>query len=207
MARYIKSRTKLSRRVGRNLFLKGSRSFSAKDDYTKKPIRNNKKKFVTLSGYGKQLLEKQALKYTYGIQEKQLSNIFKKSFKQNGDTGFLALSTLEKRLDNVIYRAGLANSRAQARQLVNHGQFEVNGVKTDIPSFIVKVGDLITIKNSKAKNGFWQNFKLEVPNDVPTWMDASKQSTVKVLSLPLDSDVPQDINISSIVEYYSRKVS
>ncbi len=209
MSRYTGSKTKLSRKVGRNLFNKGARSFSAKDDYTKKPYRPgvHGKKMRKLSEYGKQLQEKQILKLSYGLQEKQLANIFKKAFKKRGDTAMSALTALETRLDNVVYKAGLADSRAQARQLVAHGHFTVDGVKVNIPSFQVKVGNVITVKENKLKNAFWTNFKLGVPNDVPTWLDASKSKTIKVLNLPISTDLPQDFKLPYIVEYYSRKVA
>jgi small subunit ribosomal protein S4 len=210
MARYTGSKTKLSKRVGRNLFLKGARSYSAKDDYARsltKSVRGKGKRPSRVSEYGKQLLEKQALRFTYGVMEKQMGNIFKKAFSQTGDTGKIALTTLERRLDNVVFKAGMANSRSQARQLVNHGHFSVNGVPTDIPSYTVKVGDEVTIKGNKVKKAFWENFKLEVPNDVPAWLDTSKKRVIKVINLPLETDLPQDFRIESIVEYYSRKVA
>lgn len=210
MARYTKARSKLSRRVNRNLFLKGSRSYSAKDEVAKKPFKpskTKKRRFSSSSEYGLQLTEKQALRFTYGLLEKQLGNTFKQAFKKTGDTGQIVLKTLESRLDNIVYRASLSNSRAQARQLVNHGHFEVNGVKVNIPSFVVKPGDIVTVKANKQKNNFWTNFQLEVPNEVPSWLDASKKFTVKVLSEPLEADLPQQFNISKIVEYYSRKVA
>lgn len=210
MARYTLSKTKLSRRVSRNLYLKGSRSFSSKDDYTKRvakqfTMRNKRPK--SLSEFGRQLLEKQALKFTYGLQEKQLANIFSKAFRQTGDTGLTALTALEKRLDNVVYRAGLANSRNQARQLVSHGHFEVDGHKVNIPSYQVKAGNLISVRKTKSDSVFWKNFQLEIPNDVPTWLDATNKHQIKVLNLPIESDLPKDFNIPSVVEYYSRKVS
>jgi small subunit ribosomal protein S4 len=211
MARYIASRTKLSTRVGRNLFLKGARSFSAKDDYSKRPFKRSssasKKRPASLSEFGKQLVEKQALKFSYGLQEKQLANIFKFAFSRNQDTGFLALSMLERRLDNVIYRGGMANSRAQARQLVSHGQFYVNGKPVNIPSFIVSPGDQITIKTNKVNSIFWKNFQLEVPNEAPAWLDKSTAKQIRVLNLPIETDLPQDFNMPYIVEFYSRKVS
>lgn len=209
MSRYTKSRTKLSKRVGRNLFLKGARSFSAKDDYSKRPQKagqhGGKRFFGRPSAYSKQLTEKQALKYVYGITEKQLGNLFKKAFKRHGDTGKAVLSLLERRLDNVVYKAGLANSRAQARQLVNHGHFLVNGQKVNIPSFLVSKDDLIQVKENKAKNAFWKEFKLEIPNDGVTWLNQSAKK-INVVSEPLDDDLPKDFDIASVVEYYSRKV-
>jgi small subunit ribosomal protein S4 len=210
MARYIGPKTKLSKRVGRNLFLKGARSYSAKDDYTKKPQRpgvHGAKRVRKTSEYSKQLQEKQILKFSYGIQEKQLANIFKKAFKRKEDTSSAVLSNLESRLDNVVFRSGLANSRAQARQLVAHGHFTVNGVKVNIPSYCVVAGELVCIKENKLKNPFWTSFKLEVPNQVPTWLDASTKNQVKVLNSPLETDLPKDFKMPYIVEYYSRKVA
>lgn len=209
MSRYTKSRTKLSKRVGKNLFLKGVRSFSAKDDYTKRPQKagqhGGNSKFAKISSYGKQLTEKQSIKFVYGITEKQLGNLFKKAFRKHGDTGKTVLTMLERRLDNVVYKAGLANSRAQARQLVNHGHFSVNAHKVDIPSFLVSKDDIITVKENKLKGAFWKEFKLEVPNDVASWMSVDKKK-ITVISEPLEEELPKDFNISSVVEYYSRKV-
>jgi small subunit ribosomal protein S4 len=210
MSRYTGSKTKLSKRIGRNLFLKGARSFSAKDDYTKRPYRagtQGKRRFSRVSQYGKQLLEKQSIKFTYGLVEKQLANLFKKAFRIPGDTGKIALTLLERRLDNVVYRGGLANSRSQARQLVNHGHFTVNGQKVSIPSYTVKVGDLIEVKENKKKKAFWQNFKLEVPAETPSWLDSSKKMTIKIINNPIDDDLPKEVKIAAVVEYYSRKVA
>jgi len=210
MARII-ARAKLSRRVGRNLFLKGARSFSAKDDYSKRPFKAmknaNSRPSNSSSEYSKQLLEKQAIKYTYGILEKQLINVFKKAFRQEGDTGAIALTMLERRLDNVVYRAGLSNSRSQARQLVNHGHFLVNGKKVNIPSYQIVSGDKIEVKPNKATNAFWTNFELQVPNETPSWLDNSSKQKIKILNLPIKEDLPQDFNIGSVVEYYSNKVA
>ncbi len=209
MARYTAGKTKLSKRIGRNLFLKGARSFSPKDDYAKRPYpagEHGKGKFSKVSEFGKQLLEKQAIKFTYGILEKQLTNLFKKASKTSSDTGKTVLTFLERRLDNVIYRGGLANSRGQARQMVNHGQFLVNGQKVDIPSFMVTAADVITVSPKKAKSAFWTNFKLEVPNESPAWLDSTKSMQIRVVNLPLETDLPQDFKIAPVVEYYSRKV-
>lgn len=209
MARYTGPKTKLSKRIGRNLFMKGSRSFSSKDDYTKRPYKageHGSNRFARTSQYGKQLLEKQSIKFTYGILEKQIANLFKNAFRTQGDTGKIVLRKLETRLDNVVYRAGLANSRSQARQLVNHGHFLVNGIKVNIPSYSLKVGDIITVKESKLKSAFWQNFKLEVPSETPTWLDNSKKNTIKIINLPLDEDLPKEFKIGAVVEYFSRKV-
>lgn len=210
MARYTLSKTKLSRRVGRNLFLKGSRSYSAKDDFTKKPYKpgeHGKNRLGKQSEFAKQLTEKQAIRYTYGLMEKQLANTFKKAFKQTGDTGKIALSLLERRLDNVVYKASLANSRSQARQLINHGHFLVNGKKVNIPSFVVSVGDQITVNGNKAKLKFWTEFQLVVPAGVPSWIDGSKSMEARIVNLPLDEDLPSEFKIGAVVEFYSRKVA
>jgi small subunit ribosomal protein S4 len=210
MSRYLKSKTKLSKRVKRNLFLKGARSFSAKDDYAKRPFKagvHGKKFAKKLSNFGTQLLEKQAIRFTYGITEKQLGNLFKKAFTKQGDTGFFVITTLERRLDNVVYKGGLANSRAQARQLVNHGHFLVNGKMVNIPSYVVNSEDVITVKENKLKSAFWTEFKLEVPKDKNAWIDSSKDKTLKVLTLPIEADLPKDFVLPPVVEYYSRKVS
>jgi len=210
MARYTGSKTKLSKRIGRNLFLKGARSYSAKDDYAKRPFKageHGKSRFARTSEYGKQLLEKQSIRFIYGLQEKQLSNLFKKSFKATGDTGKIALGMLERRFDNIVYRGGLANSRSQARQLVNHGHFTINGKNVNIPSYTLEVGDIIEIKANKKSNAFWTNFNLEVPAGIPQWLDNSTKLTVKVINLPLDEDLPQEIKIAAVVELYSRKVA
>jgi len=211
MARYLKSKTKLSKRVGRNLFLKGARSFSAKDDYSKRPYKagmhgKNLQK-GRISEYGKQLLEKQAIRFTYGLMERQLANMFKKAFAKRGDTGKIVLNQLERRLDNVVYKAGFANSRAQARQLVNHGHFTVNNVPVNIPSFVVKTGDVIRVKENKQKKNFWKNFQLEVPQETVAWISSNlSKKEFKIVNEPLDEDLPKDFNIQSVVEYYSRKV-
>ena len=210
MSRNIGPKAKLSKRVGRNLFLKGARSFSAKDDFTKRPGKPGKAAdkfagFAKLSEYGKHVTEKQAVRFTYGLTEKQMGNLFKKAFVATGDTGKIALTQLERRLDNVIYRSGLANSRAQARQLVNHGHFFINGTKANIPSMLVDAGDVITVKPNKVTNAFWTNFKLEVPLEKVTWLE-KKDKTVRVINEPLEEDLPQEFNTGYLVEYYSRKV-
>lgn len=209
MSRTIGPKAKLSRRLKRNLFLKGARSFSGKDDYAKRPfkpgVHGNAKGFAKISGYGQQLLEKQALRYTYGLTEKQLSKVFKQAMRSKDETGFALLSLLERRLDNVVYRAGLANSRNQARQLVNHGHFNINGVRADIPSITVEAGDVIEIKENKGKKPFWTNFKLEIPKENPAWLSTSNKK-IKVINEPLVEDLPKEFNIGYIIEFYARKV-
>lgn len=209
MSRYTGSKTKLSKKVGRNLFLKGARSFSAKDDYAKRPYRagqhGNARKSGKTSQYSKQLTEKQALRFNYGLSEKQLSNVFKAAFVAEEETANFVLDRLERRLDNVVYRAGLANSRSQARQLVNHGHFTLNGKKANIPSMIVSAGDVVTVKENKVKKAFWTNFQLEVPTEAVSWLE-KKDKTIKVISSPTSEDLPKEFKVEYLVEYYSRKV-
>jgi small subunit ribosomal protein S4 len=210
MSRYTDSKTKLSRRVGRNLFNKGARSFSAKDSFSKHPYKAGQHGLVRgkpprtkLSEYGKQLTEKQALKFSYGLGEKQLLNLFRKAFTTVGDTGIFVLTSLERRMDSVVYKAGLANSRSQARQLVNHGHFLLNGKKASICSQMVKADDVISIKPSKNTNPFWTNFTIQVPVTLPSWLEV-KANQIKVLNMPLTEDLPQEFKMPQIVEYYSK---
>lgn len=204
------SKTKKSRRIGRNLYLKGARSYSPKDDFTKrsyKPGVHGKPNGFPpkLSEYAKQLAEKQAIKFVYGLNERQMSNVFKKALQSKDETGVTLLQNLERRLDNVVYRAGLANSRSQARQLVGHGQFEINGTPVNIPSFLVSSGDVVTIKKTKQASPFWSAFSLGVPNEEVAWI-SKNDKTIKVLNTPLNEDLPKEFNIPYIVEYYSRRV-
>jgi small subunit ribosomal protein S4 len=207
MARQHGPKTRLSKRVGRQLFLKGARSFGAKDDFTKRPYRSgvHGKGFSKTSEYSLQLTEKQAVRFTYGLTDKQLKNVFTLALHSKGETGVLLLTLLERRLDNVVYRAGLANSRSQARQLVNHGHFTLNGIRADIPSMLVKTGDVVTVKANKLKSAFWTNFKLEVPNEVLSWM-SKKDFDIKILNEPLADDLPKDFKIPYVVEYFARRV-
>lgn len=207
--RQHKSKAKLSRRIGRNLFLKGSRSFSAKDDVSKRLFKPGQhgtaRGFSRLSEYGKQLVEKQAIRFTYGLTEKQMRKVFKKAKKADDPTGIAFLTLLETRLDNVVYRGGLANSRSQARQLVNHGHFLVNGIKAEVPSIAINPGDVIEVKPSKAKNAFWTNFKLEIPAESPAWLSTTGMK-IKVVGNPVQEELPQEYNLGNIIEYYSRRV-
>jgi small subunit ribosomal protein S4 len=159
-----------------------------------------------LAGYGQQLREKQKVKRIYFILEKQFRNYFEKALRQKGVTGENLLFMLERRLDNVIYRSGFSTSRRQGRQLVNHGHVFVNGRKVDIPSFQVKVGDVITIKEKTATNthveGAWQT---AVGRGRPNWISAGGEDlTITISALPRREDVDQNINEQLIVELYSK---
>ena len=159
-----------------------------------------------LAGYGEQLREKQKVKRMYFILEKQFRNYFEKALRQKGVTGENLLFMLERRLDNVVYRSGFSTSRRQARQLVNHGHIEVNGRKVDIPSFQVKVGDTITVKEKSTKNphvdGAWST---AAGRGRPGWISAGgKDLSVSIAAVPTRQDIEQNINEQLIVELYSK---
>lgn len=210
MGRNLDSKCQQCRRVGEKLFLKGERCHTPKCAMVKRnyppgfhgPSRGRRK----LSDYGTQLMEKQKAKKYYNVMEKQFRLTFKKASKKSGDAGKNFLRLLEMRLDNVIYRLGFAASRNQARQLVNHGHFEVNGVKTDIPSFAVKPGQEISVRTSSSKNNY---FKQSLENlkkaEVPGWLNLeAKELKAKVLHEPSDNDLPTSLNVQMIIEFYSK---
>jgi small subunit ribosomal protein S4 len=159
-----------------------------------------------LAGYGQQLREKQKVKRIYFILEKQFRNYFEKALRQKGVTGENLLFMLERRLDNVVYRAGFSTSRRQARQIVNHGHIEVNGRKVDIPSFQVKVGDVVTVKDKSTKNvhveGAWST---AAGRGRPAWIAPQGQDlSVAISALPTRQDIDGNINEQLIVELYSK---
>lgn len=209
MARNIDNKCKQCRRVGEKLFLKGDRCFTSKCAMVKRnyaPGFHGPKGRKRLSDYGLQLQEKQKARKFYGLLEKQFHLTFSKAREKSGDTGTNFLKMLEMRLDNVIYRLGLASSRAQARQLVNHSHFTLNERKASIPSIIVKPGQIIKIKKSSQKSPFFKGIEEKLKKaEVPGWlnMDLSELSA-KVLHEPKDSDLPQNINIQTIIEFYSK---
>ncbi len=159
-----------------------------------------------ISEYGMQLREKQKMKINYGVLEKQFSNYFKKALSQAGVTGDNLLRALEMRLDNVVYRLGFAESRAQARQLVSHGFFTVNAKNVDIPSFQTKVGDVIKFKENKKKSKYVEVLKEKLKGIQPgEWLEVDKSALVgKVLTSPTPEMVGNQINTQLIVEHYSR---
>ena len=208
MARYKDEQCRICRREGQKLFLKGSRCYSDKCSISRRnyaPGQNGQKK-KKLSEYGTQLREKQKTKAFYGVSEKQFRKYFDMASNSRGKTGDVLLQILESRLDNVVYRLGYGSSRAQARMLVTHGTFEVNGHKVDIPSYLVKAGDVIEIKESK-KNIQRMKDIVEVAGGriVPEWLDVDAdklQGTVKELPTREQIDVPVDEML--IVELYSK---
>jgi small subunit ribosomal protein S4 len=209
MARNIDNKCNQCRRLGEKLFLKGERCSSPKCALVKRnyaPGFHGQKGRKRLSDYGTQLAEKQKAKRYYGLMEKQFRLTFEKASKKSGDAGKNFLKALEMRLDNVIFRLGWAISRAQARQLVNHGHFTVNDRKVDIPSFATKDGQVIKVKKTSLSSRYFKNNEERTRKaERPSWLnfDASDLSA-KILHEPKDSDLPQDINAQVIIEYYSK---
>lgn len=158
------------------------------------------------SNYGLQLAEKQRAKVTYNIREKQFRLTFDKALKMKGDAGENLMRLLETRLDNVIYRLRLATSRPNARQVVNHAHVRVNGVKTNIPSFRVKEGDVITIKDKSMKSTYFKNIIENLDTkELPSWLSLKgKELEGKILHLPGKDDFDQSIDTQAIIEYYSK---
>lgn len=205
MAKSTSPDCKQCRREGCKLFLKGERCLT-KCSFDKRPVvpgqhGTARKK---ISEYGIQLREKQKVRRAYGMLEKQFRNYYEKAAASKESTGFALLKMLELRLDNVIYRVGLGVSRAEARQIVNHGHITVNGKKVNIPSYQVKVGDVIAVKESKQALEMFASLKgLKV--NTPKWLEFDTNSlTGKVLALPEREDIDLNIQEHLIVEYYSR---
>jgi len=206
MARYTDASGRLCRREGQKLFLKGERCYSTKcalekRNYAPGQHGQSRKK---ISEYGLQLREKQKAKRFYGLLETQFRNLFDKAAKRKGMTGENLLIMLESRLDNVVFRMGFASSRKEARQLVNHGHFTVNGKKVDIPSFEVKAGDVIKVKEKSTSSPKFKEIK-EMTISVPSWItvDVDKLEG-KVVALPKREDIDTPIEEHLIVELYSK---
>lgn len=202
MARNLKPRYKINRRFGENV----ADTLKESKKHYPPGMHGPKKTFAKSSEYGKQLQEKQKAKAIYGILEKQFRLTFEKATKMPGDSGPNLLITLESRLDNVIYRAGLAQTRRLARQLVNHGHFTVDGINTDIPSYSVKPGQVIKVKDNKIKKGYWAALAEKIDKvQTAGWLSLdTKTFTITVNSLPNKEDLPKNIDTPLIVDFYSR---
>jgi len=207
MARDLSPKCKKCRREGKKLFLKGERCYGVKCAMIKRPYapgEHGQARRMGLSEYGIQLREKQKVKRTYGILEKQFRKYYEMASKAKGNTGSLLSGLLERRLDNAVYRLGLADSRNKARQLVNHGHFLLNGKKVDIPSCLVKEGDLISVKNENG--ACFQDLKKTLKNyKTPSWLSLEYQKLQgKVISLPVAKEIDIDIDIHLVIEHYSK---
>ena len=209
MATYREAKCRLCRREGGKLFLKGDKCYNGKCPFEKRPVAPGAHGLAAarkkVSEYGKQLREKQKVKRIYGVQEGQFRACYEKADRMKGITGENMLSLLERRLDNVIYRMGVGVSRAQARQLVNHGHFLVNGKKVNIPSYIVKVCDVVTVKESKNSNKYFEAHKSTKGGNTPKWLEFNTEKLQgKILALPEREDIDSQIAEHMIVELYSK---
>lgn len=209
MARYTKAVCRLCRRESTKLYLKGERCFTDKCAVTKrpgKPGEHSQERRGKMSDHGLQLREKQKVRRTYGLQEKQFRKYFKEAERQQGITGENFLKMLESRLDNVIFRLNLARSRPEARQIVLHGHVLVNGRRVNIPSFLVKEGDVISIKEkSRGMPHIKEILEVNEGRGVPSWLEVDlEKATGKVLGEPRREDLDMEFEEHLIVEYYSR---
>ncbi len=206
------AKCKICRRLGVKLFLKGDRCFSPKCSMVRKaypPGKKGKRRIKSLSEYGKELREKQKLKNWYNLKERQFRKYVKEVLEKRGrvkDTAAVLVKTLESRLDNVIFRLGFANSRVQAKQLVSHGHFLVNGKSIDTPSCQLKKGDVVALKPQKIKKTIFQNLKnLLKKHKTPSWLELDIEKLEgKVIGEPTIEEVAPPVEISAIFEFYSR---
>lgn len=208
MARYTDASCKLCRREGQKLFLKGERCFSNKCAISRRtyaPGQHGAQR-KKLSEYGVQLREKQKAKRFYGLLESQFRKYFEMAARRKGITGEILLQILETRLDNVVYRMGFATTRAEARQLVTHGHFEVNGKRVNIPSYLVKVNDTISVcEKSKKSTKFKDILDVTGSKVVPKWLEVDQENlTGKVVALPAREDIDLQVQEHLIVELYSK---
>ena len=208
MARYNASVCRLCRREGAKLYLKGSRCYTKKCSFERRPsppgqhaVRRRK-----VGEYGLQLREKQKVRRVYGILERQFRNYYRTASTHSGVTGEALLRTLELRLDNVVFRMGFATSRAQARQLVGHGHFAVNGRPTNIPSFQLKPGDKIEVREGRRSREPFKLAKETLKNhQAPEWLSIDAATLAgTVADFPRRDQMPLDLNEQLVVEYYSR---
>ncbi len=208
MARYTGALCRQCRREGEKLFLKGDRCYTDKCAFERRkyPPGQHGTSRTKISDYGIQLREKQKVKRIYGVLEKQFRKYFKEAQKKKGVTGELLLQFLELRLDNIVYRLGFASNRRQARQFVNHGHILVNGRVVDIPSYRVKAGDVIEVKESSRKIPFIEeNISKVEHRGIPNWLELEPENfRGKVLSIPSREEIPLDVKEHLIVELYSK---
>ena len=204
MGRYTEAVCKLYRRCNEKLMLKGSRCLTPKCAIdSRKPVRGRRRR---VSDRGLQLIEKQKARYTYGVLERQFKRTFTQAERQQGITGENLQVLLERRLDNVVYRLGFADSRSQARQLVQHGHIMLNGRKTNIPSCLVKEGDTIGCKENSMKKEYFKQLAEEIESkSLAGWLSLDRKNLVgQVLSLPTPDEIGATWDGKAIVEYYSR---
>jgi small subunit ribosomal protein S4 len=212
MARYIEPVCKLCRREGEKLFLKGERCYTSKCAFERRAYapgqhgQSNQGRNRRMSDYSRQLRAKQKARRIYGILEKQFRRYYSIAIRTRGITGLIMLQILEARLDNVVYRMGLASNRAQARQMVNHGHFVVNGRKTDVPSMVLKAGDTLQVREESKKNGLFKDLAEQAEKtNCALWLERDlKTLSGRVLRMPERGEIDGNLNEQLIVEYYSR---
>jgi small subunit ribosomal protein S4 len=209
LARYTGSVCRICRREGLKLYLKGDRCFSDKCAFDRRgypPGEHGQRRGRKISDYGIQLREKQKIKRMYGLSEKQFRLFFARADRQKGVTGTNLLVSLERRLDNVVYRLGLVNSRSQGRHFVRHGHFIVNGNKVDIPSFQVSVNDVVEVREKSRKmQSISDSLDAVVRRGVPQWLDLEKENMKGIVkSFPVREDLTMPIQEQLVVELYSK---
>jgi len=212
MAKYIGPACKLCRREGEKLFLKGERCFSPKCAFERRAFipgqhgRSGQGRSERASDYARQLRAKQKARRVYGILERQFRRYFGVAQHHRGLTGLNLLQTLELRFDNVVFRMGLAENRAQARQLVNHGHFMVNGIHSNIPSMLLKPGDVLSIREGSLRLKFFKELPdFAAKRNCAVWLDRDVKSiSGRVLRIPERAEIDGNLNEQLIVEYYSR---
>ena len=212
MAKYSGPICKLCRREGEKLFLKGQRCFTPKCAFERRGYppgehgRDAQFRRRRVSDYSRQLREKQKTRRIYGVSERQFRRYYRTALQQRGMTGENLLKMLERRLDNVIYRLGYAESRAQARMLVTHGHFNVNDRRTDVPSMLLRPGDQVEVREGSRKRTFFKGLGDIAENKtIPSWLERDiKDLSGKVLGVPERHEVDANLNEQLIVEYYSR---
>ena len=208
MARYIGPVCRLCRREGMKLFLKGERCYTEKCAIEKRnmpPGQHGRLRKAKMVGYGVQLREKQKVKRIYGVLEDQFRRYFEQAERTRGITGETLLQLLERRLDNAVYRMGLATSRPQARQLVRHGHFLVNGKKVDVPSYSLKSGDTVIVRESSRQNPTILHAQEEVKGrGIPEWISPEGELGGKVVSMPTREQINLPVQEQLIVELYSK---
>jgi small subunit ribosomal protein S4 len=209
LARYTGSVCRICRRENLKLYLKGDRCYSDKCAFDRRsypPGEHGQRRGRKVSDYGIQLREKQKVKRMYGLSEKQFHLFFSRAERQKGVTGTNLLVALERRLDNVVYRLGFVNSRIQGRQFVRHSHFQVNGKNVDIPSFLVKTGDVIEVREKSRKvQAINDSLDAVVRRGIPQWLDLEKENFKGVVKgFPVREDITMPIQEQFIVELYSK---
>lgn len=212
MGKYIGPVCKLCRREGEKLYLKGERCYTPKCSFEKRGFapgqhgRGKQGRSERESDYARQLRAKQKARRVYGLFERQFRRYFGVALRRPGLTGLNLLQTLETRLDNVVFRLGFASDRAQARQLVNHGHVVVNGVKADIPSMLLRPGDVVTVEEASRRKTYWKDVVDVAEKRVsPLWLERDVRGLYgRVLRMPERAEIDGNLNEQLIVEYYSR---